>query len=224
MDLPVAELASCHGTCVAVAVASEHPAPSPTVTVEEALAALHPDEQASAAAMSANRRRDWVAGRAALRAALHRGGLVPAGPIDSDDRGAPRLPTGAVGSISHKRGLAVALAAAADGWSRGIDVELDAAPRFDIARRVLTPPEAALIAALPEDARGRAIMRTFAIKEAVYKAIDPYLRRYVGFLEVAVNVLDDGTATIESGLPVAVEAAWSRIGGLVVCSARARPR
>jgi enterobactin synthetase component D len=224
MDLPVAELASRHGTCVAVAVASEHAAPSPTITVEEALAALHPDEQASASAMTANRRRDWVAGRAALRAALHRGGLVMPGPIHSDGRGAPRLPAGAVGSISHKRGLAVALAAADDGWTRGVDVELDAPPRFDIARRVLTPPEAELIAGLPEAERGRAIMRTFAIKEAVYKAIDPYLRRYVGFLEVAVTVDDDGSASVASGLPVTVEAAWSRVGGLVVCSARARAR
>src|SRR5688572_29027657 len=196
-ELPAAELACPHGLCLAISVAGEIPAPVERLTLEHAMDALHPAEQVIAELLSPARRRDWVAGRAALRAALRRldPDLAP-GPIDSDDRGTPRLPGGWVGSISHKRGVAVALAAADDGWTRGVDIEIDAPPRLDIALRVLTAPEADALAGLPAAEHGRAVMLHFAIKEAVYKAIDPHLRRYVGFLEVAAAPTDDGTAAI----------------------------
>jgi len=225
MSLPTTDLVSIHGTCVALAVATDGPSLAPSVDLPLALATLHPAERALASAMAPARQRDWVAGRAALRAALRR--LSPeldADAIHANDRGAPQLPPGWVGSISHKRGLAVALAAPDRGWAIGVDVELDAPPRSDISRRVLTPAELDQIAPLPPDERSRMIMLHFALKEAVYKAIDPYLRRYVGFLEVAVAPATDGTATVASDLPVAVEAAWGRVEGLIVCTARGRAR
>src|SRR6185295_1461516 len=77
------------------------------------LATLHPDERALAAAFAPGRQLAFAAGRAALRIALADLGL-PAGPVLVGERGGPRLPAGALGSVSHKRQLAVALAAVPD--------------------------------------------------------------------------------------------------------------
>jgi 4'-phosphopantetheinyl transferase EntD len=41
----------------------------------------------------------------------------------------------------------------------------------------------------------------FAIKEAVYKAIDPLVRRYVGFREVEVLSFTGGAAEVRLHLP-----------------------
>ena len=188
----------------------------------------HPADRAAAAQRSPHRAREYLAGRRALRAAIAAvGGIADDAGLEADDRGAPVLPPGLVGSISHKRELAVALAARDEGWRVGVDLEQRGKRPFDIARRVMTPPELAAIAHLDGAHRDHAVIRAFALKEAVYKAIDPFLRRYVGFLEVAVWPDEAGGATVE-GDPVRgleVEAGWQLVGeGLVLCTARARRR
>jgi 4'-phosphopantetheinyl transferase EntD len=213
------DLALAHGRAVAIDVAD----PDDTV-----LAELHPDERTRALTLSPIRRREWVAGRRALRHALT--GVAPAAaesPVLADDRGAPVLPAGAVGSISHKRAIAVALAASASGWTVGVDLEVLGPRRVDISERILTKAELSTLASTAPagDARDRAVLLAFALKEAVYKAIDPHLRRYVGFLEVQVWPSLDGTARIEpltdwGGL--SVEATWLELDGNLVCTARAR--
>jgi len=219
-----------HGTVAAVAVSDEiddaravrvpdHAA----VTLADALARLHPDEQALAATLATVRRRDWVAGRLALRAALDRTVASSAAPILADDRGAPILPTGAVGSVSHKRGLAVALATSGVDHRVGVDVELAAGSRLDLGPRVLTDPERAALAHLDPAARARAVILRFALKEAIYKAIDPFVRRYVGFRELTVWP-SSGRATVEphaSDLHLHIEAAWLEVGEVVIATARA---
>lgn len=185
--------------------------------VAAVLALLPREEQDRAAQLPPLRRRDLVAGRAALHLAADALGL-PEHAILSDDRGAPCLPAGWIGSVSHKGVRAAAIVAPADGTWVGLDLELAAPPRQDIARRILTPREQA---ALPD--RGPAVTLRFAIKEAIYKAIDPTLRRYVGFTEVELDV-GEGTATVTSALPLAIEAAWQEHGGHWLATARARPR
>jgi len=219
-----------HGVVAAVAVSADDDPRAvrlpedPPVGLEEALTSLHPDERAVAAQLGAVRRRDWVAGRLALRAALHHAGGGADAPILADDRGAPVLPTGALGSVSHKRGLAVAIAAAGVDHRVGVDVELAAGSRIDLGPRVLTDPERVALAGLDAAARARAVILRFALKEAVYKAIDPYVRRYVGFREVTVWPAD-GRATVEpltADLPRHVEATWLEVGDLIIATARAR--
>jgi enterobactin synthetase component D len=188
--------------------------------VAAALAALVPDEQARANALSPSRQRGFVAGRTALRRAL---GPAAAGvAIGSDDRGAPIVPAGWVGSLSHKASFAAALVAPVAGAHIGVDLERAVPPRGDISARVLTPRE---LASLPGDpvARGRAVTLAFSIKEAIYKAIDPYVRRYVGFLEVELVVADDGAATVTSALPFVIEATWRELDGHWLTTARACP-
>jgi enterobactin synthetase component D len=211
-------LALAHGRVVAIAVDAD----------PVAIADLHADEQTAVAALAPGRRPEWIAGRRALRAALRAvgGDGAAGGPLLTDDRGAPRLPAGLVGSISHKRALAVALAAGDDGWRVGVDLEALAPRRFDIAPRVLTAAERAALAGVTGLARDHAVLRAFALKEAVYKAIDPFLRRHVGFLEVEVWPDDAGGAVVE-GAPawgLAIEATWQERDEHVLCTARARRR
>jgi len=94
--------------------------------------ALHAGERAHFATLAPARQREFVAGRGALREALGQDvAILP------DDRGAPILPAGWVGSISHKGALAAALVARADGARIGVDLEVAAPSRMPIERRVL---------------------------------------------------------------------------------------
>jgi 4'-phosphopantetheinyl transferase EntD len=143
----------------------------------------------------------FAAGRRALCEAL--GDAVEPAQIGRDDRGAPVVPRG-YGSIAHKAGAerVVAAAIAADHLV-GIDVERALPPRQSIERRILTPRE---LAALGDDRRRVSLV--FAIKEAIYKAVDPVVRRYVGFTEVE---LDLEARTVTSALPVEVDVWWTEL-------------
>jgi 4'-phosphopantetheinyl transferase EntD len=176
---------------------------------------LDPGERALADAASPHRRRELVAGRAAIRA------LLPdAGAIRRDDRGAPVLPAGWVGSISHKQTHAAAIVAPDTGARIGVDLERAAPPRVDIAYRVLTQRELAGLS-LAGDALGRAVTLRFAIKEAIYKAVDPFVRRYVGFHEVELAVADDGSCAVSSALPFTLTAWWCEVEGFWLATASA---
>jgi enterobactin synthetase component D len=216
LDLP-------HGHVVALSIPDSLPS--------TALDILLPGERALAQAMAPARQRTFVAGRLALRTALQDLGL-PDGPLLTTDRGAPALAAGASGSISHKRTLAVALAAPARrGLQLGVDVEEDAPLRVDVSRRVLTSEEAAALAAGPPEARERAVLLRLSAKEAIYKALDPFVRRHVSFKEAALVVRDDGTAEVGLTLtggegPFVAEVCWREIwagGPFFLTTAAIRP-
>jgi 4'-phosphopantetheinyl transferase EntD len=140
----------------------------------------------------------FAAGRRALCEAL--GETIE---IGRDDRGAPVVPRGH-GSIAHKAGpeRVIAAAIAADHLV-GIDLERAHAPRQPIERRILTPRE---LAVLGDDRRQVSLV--FAIKEAIYKAVDPVVRRYVGFTEVEVDL---ATRAVTSALPVDIDVWWTEL-------------
>lgn len=222
MDFGIAFVRSLPcGLCVGVTIPDEDSGISPTV-----MARLHPDEARHAATLHPRRRSTWVAGRLALRAALTEIGAT-SGPILPNDRGAPMLPPGIVGSISHKRLLAVGLAARESGWTVGVDVEQRHLGKQDIARHVLTAAEQAELAGLDPASREHAVMLRFSLKESIYKAIDPYVRRFVGFQEVSVSILPDGGARVdphlEGGTPLHIEGWWAAEPDHVLTVARARP-
>lgn len=229
-------LTLAHGVCVIVELADE----------TAALASLAPAEQDRVRELAPLRRAEYIAGRTALRIALAapppppiaaRGltiatnapltaaaGVLPAPDvlaqlpaILSDDRGAPILPVGWIGSVSHKGPVAAALIAPAGAARIGIDLERALPPRMDIGRRILTAREQA---ALPD--HGRAVTLRFAIKEAIYKALDPYLRRYVGFTEVELDITGN-TVAVTTQLPLSIEATWREHAGHWLATARATP-
>jgi enterobactin synthetase component D len=207
-----------HGKCVGVRI------PQGEALDALAEAVLDAGERARAAEMPPVRRRTWVGGRAAMREALARLGSSAVS-VPSDDRGAPVLPAGVAGSITHKEGLAAALVAREAHARLGLDVELDVLRTQEIAARVLTPGEMTEIAHLEATERAREVLLRFSAKEAVYKALDPFVRRYVGFGEVAVSPLPDGSARVTPDLregegPFVIEVRWRRFEGVVLTTAR----
>jgi 4'-phosphopantetheinyl transferase EntD len=217
LDLP-------HGRCVGV----EIPA-----AIDELALGLRLPEQRYAERLGEGRRASWIAGRAALRAALEDLG-ADTGPILATNRGAPLMPEDLLGSISHKRELAVGLAARRQGSAEiGVDLEKDAPLRFDIARRVLTEREAQELDRLSPDKRQSEVLLRLSCKESIYKAIDPFVHRYVGFQEATVVPHPDGTAAVTLNLiqddgDFAAEVRWQRLetsaGAFFLTTARIQPR
>jgi 4'-phosphopantetheinyl transferase EntD len=215
----VFDLSLPHGRCLGVRL----PATEEEV-YELAAKALGDEERAFAHSLPGARKRTWVGGRAALRRALEIAGIEGPGSILTNERGAPTLPRGISGSISHKETLAVALVATSAGHV-GVDVELDRIGRVDIASHVLADDELAEVAGLDGESRSREVLLRFSTKEAIYKALDPFVRRYVAFREVSVSPRSDGTAEVRQHLPPGegpfeVEATWRRTAGVVLTTAR----
>ena len=181
------------GTCVGVSL--------PQGDAFAVPAGVHPDVAALVHASPAARRATFIGGRVAIRTALATlgaGADEAAWAILPTPRGAPSLPPGFVASVSHKREIAVAIAARAEPTPRttvGIDVEIPRSLRVDIAPRVLTASERAEIAGLDPPARDAEVLLRFAAKEAIYKALDPWVRRLVSFQEVEIGTAPDGSRT-----------------------------
>ncbi|MGE0549661.1 MAG: 4'-phosphopantetheinyl transferase [Kofleriaceae bacterium] len=202
---------TAHGLCSIVEL--------PDDAFANALAALPEREQAIAATVSEVRRRELIAGRTVLHDALRQ--LDPSladFAIIADDRGAPVLPPGWVGSVSHKSTRAAALVCRDSGPRIGVDLELAAPPRQDIATRILTPRE---LEALAD--RGAGTTLRFSIKEAIYKAVDPFVRRYVAFTEVELEIAD-GIAHVSSELALDIDTTWRELDGYWLATARASRR
>jgi enterobactin synthetase component D len=202
---------TAHGVCTIVALEDRD--------LEAAYAALPAAERAYADSLGPVRRREVICGRTALHDAL--ASLEPnlaTSPILADDRGAPVLPAGWLGSVSHKGDRGAALVAPVSSARVGVDLELALPARQDIARWILTRRE--------QDAlqdRGRGATLRFSIKEAIYKAVDPFVRRYVAFTEVELDVADHGIALVTSRLPFAIETTWQERDGFWLTTARAQP-
>ena len=159
-------------------------------------AGLHAEERAFARGLPEARRVFWIGGRVALRAALDAAGLPAHAPILATAQGAPQLPAGSIGSISHKTGLAVAVAAA-DGepsFTLGVDLELVRPLRADLAARILTDGERADLPP-PGPARDAHLLRAFSAKEAIFKALSPRVGRFIGFHEAEIRFEASGGLT-----------------------------
>ncbi len=211
-----------HGRCVGVRIPSEEATLDALVE-----SALSPEQRIRARGLPILRRRTWVGGRAAMREVLERLG-AGSHAVAADDRGAPVLPAGFAGSITHKEGLAVALLAVESTARVGVDLEMDVPRSQDLSSRILTDGEAAELAALDAVALAREVLLRFSAKEAVYKALDPFVRRYVGFKEVSVSTRADGTARVTTHLeqqegPFAIDVHWRRFDGIVLTTARVTP-
>jgi enterobactin synthetase component D len=234
LDLP-------HGRCVGVALPDDA---APDGAVPPAvLAALPEGERRHVEGLPPLRRASWVGGRIALRAALADLSF-DAGPILATARGAPSLLPGARGSISHKEDLAVGLAArvtlpsdrgagGARDWHLGIDIERVGPNRADISGYVLRPEERARLPPPGDPRRDEELRFAFSAKEAIYKALDPFLGRYVSFQEVAVERRPDGTAAVALYLrpdtgadaapvpaPFEVQVGWLLREGFILTTAR----
>lgn len=214
--------ATPHGVLTAVSLPD-----SPDPVPPEVLARLLPEEAAFAETLRGYRQVQFVGGRLALRQALAQLG-VRAGPVLATERGAPLGPPGFVLSASHKRTLAIGMVTRDQGGTLGVDLEDYGPPRLGIINHVLTQAEQDEIAPLPEARRWIATLLRFSIKESIYKALDPYVHRYVGFKEAQVRPDLQGGAEVTLTLaqgegPFLVDARYEWFHGRLITSARIRP-
>ena len=144
-------------------------------------------ERAYAIGCKPLRHREFVAGRAALRTALRQVGWSGEAPLLPRLSGGPDLPPGFTASITHKDGVAFALARPLSaGGTLGIDSEvIGSRNRSGIAGKVLRPTERQRWeesgAAWPD------LLELFSVKEAIYKALYPHVPRYIGFEEAEID-------------------------------------
>ena len=161
----------------------------------------------------------FVGGRVALRRALKAISRGDSPSILKDAHGAPVLPGDVTGSISHKDDLAVGVAIADSSGGIGVDIErCHNKAAFTLLRRIITPREQANLGSLPGISVEEEVLLRFSFKEAVYKAMHPFLERSVDFSEVEIEPLTDGTAKInfllKTGEEFRYRASWQRYNEL----------
>lgn len=210
-----------HGILAAVHL----PKPSDDIP-DSILHRLHADERNHVMELAGKRRNEWIGGRIAARVAARSIGVeLPA--LLADNFGAPRAPKSLTVSIAHKDHLAVALVARRAHGSVGVDIEKIGRDRRDIAPKVLTPAEHSEIMLLKEERQWTAILLRFAIKEAIYKALAPRMKRFIGFNEAEISNLANGSATVRLNLegelsPDEIEVNYDWIADGVIATARVR--
>ncbi len=200
----------------------------PSPVPDAVLARLPQAEAEHAKTLGGYRQVSFVGGRLALHETL--GQLrMPNDPILNDAHGCPQLPEGMAGSISHKRTLAIALVARARHGSLGVDLEDLAPERMGVAEKVLRPEELAELRALPPERQWTSLLLRFSLKEAVYKVLNPHLRRYIDFQEARVHLDLDLTASIDLHLkdpeegPFSLDGRYQWLEGRVLTMVRLRP-
>ena len=179
---------------------------------------LYPEEENGLPARSgAKKKSDLALGRAAVRRALQDLGEVPF-PVTRGEYGEPIWPVGFIGSITHCRPWTVALLIRA-GKRLAIGIDLESVERVamvDISSIICTPAER-------EWVRGgnlhEYLTMIFSAKEAVYKALHPYCRRYIDFKEVELSWLPQ-SQSFRVGFVGGQEAEFAGFGECVVLSRR----
>lgn len=161
-----------------------------TVAIDEAEAAL-------VAGAGPVRRRDFTLGRHCAHAALAAAG--GAGTIWRAAHGTPIWPQGFMGSITHTKGYAAAIAAR-HGRHAGLGIDAEQVGRIgeDLFARLFDAREQAWLggcgAAIPAMAT-----LLFAAKEAAFKASHPPAGRALVFTDIAVTVTGPGSFTVPGG-------------------------
>ncbi len=214
-------LALPHGLLTGVRLPAQ-----PEQPPEAALQRLHPKEREFAAGLTGLRQMQWVGGRLALQYALRhlRSRRVP---FLTRDDGSIETPRHLSVSVAHKRTLAVGMASLGGPWTVGVDLETLEPDRSHLAPRILGEQELEAWQGLPAARRWVALLVHFCTKEAVYKALYPRVRRYVGFREARVIPTPHGTSRVELQLtggegPFQVDARYHWLDDHLIASVRLR--
>lgn len=116
--------------------------------------------------------------------------------IRKNSLGAPIFPHPWTGSISHKHSYALAACLPSDLGTIGVDLEqVTNASAEKLQRRLLTEREQQTVGNVIAN-REMDVMLRFSMKEAVFKALNPHLQRYIDFKEVEVFPRVDHTAEL----------------------------
>ncbi|GHD57434.1 4'-phosphopantetheinyl transferase family protein [Jeongeupia chitinilytica] len=152
---------------------------------------------AALAGAALKRKVEFLAGRYCARDALRQAGHDGEAALAVGDDRAPQWPAGWVGAITHSHGTALAaVAPAALQAGLGIDVEpwVDAARAERLRDQVGTTAEWQHLPAGTSEAEW--FTSVFSMKESLFKALYPQVRRYFGFHDAEVVAAGTGTATL----------------------------
>ena len=153
---------------------------------------LLPEERKLIESWAPSRQREFVTGRMCARRALDLLGVDASGLLPDAD-GIPQWPEDTVGSISHCRGVAMAMVAkSVDCRLLGLDLEKTNRLSAGAIKQVLNPIEEIFTGG---DQLKASIL--FSLKEAFYKAQFPKWQAVGNFSDLALEVdLTEGTAKI----------------------------
>ena len=160
--------------------------------IDQRGADLLPEERQLIESWAPSRQREFVTGRMCARRALDLLGVGSSGLLPDAD-GIPRWPEGTVGSISHCRGVAMAMVAkSVDCRLLGLDLEKTNRLSAGAIKKVLHPIEEIFTGG---DQLKASIL--FSLKEAFYKAQFPKWHAVGNFSDLALEVdLAKNTAKI----------------------------
>ena len=147
---------------------------------------LHPAEYMYAAMRVGAPRRDWVAGRQCLAAAL-RPYTEEGVPLLVRRSGAAVTPAGMAGSISHKTCVTVAVATR-KFVGIGVDLEYVDGDEEALAGKVLTVEERYKLEEVGTAQRAAFVTAHFLLKEALYKAADESDQEGMEFQDIELEL------------------------------------
>lgn len=152
--------------------------------VIEDLSGLGEAELAAIDSWALHRQNEFAAGRRCARRILDELGFEGSASLDADSEGVPTWSEGFVGSISHSRGVAAAVAGRASRYDLvGLDLEKTNRLSEAAMKRVIHPTEAQFV----NDDQVKATV-LFSLKEAFYKAQFPRHRTPGNFHDLALAV------------------------------------
>lgn len=135
------------------------------------------------------RRAEFLAGRYAAQLLLQKEGCYEAVPIQEDR--SPQWPKKWRGSISHTKGHAIAIVVpSSSSYWPGVDIEH--LPSFnvqEIANSILTSKEQRMLSECGLE-NNLALLLAFSVKESLYKALFPLVRRFFGFEAAEIYQVD----------------------------------
>ncbi|GGO83333.1 hypothetical protein GCM10011348_26850 [Marinobacterium nitratireducens] len=162
----------------------------------------------------AQRRREFATGRHCARLAMSRL-IVERHPILKDPSGAPLWPEGMVGSISHTRGLVVAVVAERCKMRAvGVDVEYRKRPfPVDVLEYICVPEERSWLKSLPSEAMELSAFILFSAKESFYKACYGLSGFSPDFKEVRIEIdIGKGIFNVFLSKPITVSQSFPTTG------------
>jgi len=156
-----------------------------SISRDPGAAELMPAEREASNSMAPERRLAFAHGRSCARDSLRAIGLIPTA-IPVGEQRAPLWPAGITGAISHCQDIAVAAAARCEVVaSLGIDIEQAGSLEQGVIDLICTPIEQARLQKGTDASHARLY---FAIKESIYKCLWPFVRRFIDFQEVEVEL------------------------------------